>query len=239
MKGYLQRIAATVINPAQSVQPILATVFAAPRSEPDPAAGEWPESPTAIAKPTEASRRTPDVEPDRPKTPIAETIPFEPLVQTLANPPLNDPPRQPAAAREPQGNTATRVFASRNRKEFRDPVTFEPLVQTLANHSLNDPPAQPAAGNPVPPAQIGVEPPTETQATVETRRLSPAIFPRGRSQTLVNPARGRRSASNEADEVHIHIGRIEVTAVPPAAPPAIPKPVRRSPNLDEYLSRSR
>jgi hypothetical protein len=43
----------------------------------------------------------------------------------------------------------------------------------------------------------------------------------------------------EADEIQIHIGRIEVTAVPPppVRPPA--SPVRKSLRLDEYLRRGR
>lgn len=41
-----------------------------------------------------------------------------------------------------------------------------------------------------------------------------------------------------ADEIQIHIGRIEVTAAPPPpVPPA--RPVRKSLNLDEYLKRGR
>lgn len=42
----------------------------------------------------------------------------------------------------------------------------------------------------------------------------------------------------EPDEIQIHIGRIEVVAVPPApAPPAALKPQRGAPSLDEYLQR--
>jgi len=42
------------------------------------------------------------------------------------------------------------------------------------------------------------------------------------------------------DEVHINIGRIEVTAVPqaPAPPRPTPRPPRRNMSLDEYLRRS-
>jgi hypothetical protein len=58
-----------------------------------------------------------------------------------------------------------------------------------------------------------------------------------------SPARGpallRHAAKPEADEIQIHIGRIEVTAVTPAPvrPPA--QPVRRALKLDEYLRRGR
>jgi hypothetical protein len=47
------------------------------------------------------------------------------------------------------------------------------------------------------------------------------------------PARPTR----EADEIHIHIGRIEVTAVPPAPARPAAKPAPRSESLDDYLKR--
>jgi hypothetical protein len=44
--------------------------------------------------------------------------------------------------------------------------------------------------------------------------------------------------SRATDDIQIHIGRIEVTAVPPAPARAAPaKPQRRAPSLDEYLRR--
>jgi hypothetical protein len=39
------------------------------------------------------------------------------------------------------------------------------------------------------------------------------------------------------DEIQIHIGRIEVTAMPPAAPRPVAAPVRKTQTLDEYLRR--
>jgi hypothetical protein len=45
-------------------------------------------------------------------------------------------------------------------------------------------------------------------------------------------------SQREPDEIQIHIGRIEVVAVPPpVAPPASPRPRRGAPSLDEYLRR--
>jgi hypothetical protein len=46
------------------------------------------------------------------------------------------------------------------------------------------------------------------------------------------------TARTEPDEIQIHIGRIEVVAVPPATvAPGSPKPKRETPSLDEYLRR--
>jgi hypothetical protein len=49
------------------------------------------------------------------------------------------------------------------------------------------------------------------------------------------PGGGQPQAQWEPDEIHIHIGRIEVAAIAPPAPR--PAPVRKSLSLDEYLRR--
>jgi len=45
-------------------------------------------------------------------------------------------------------------------------------------------------------------------------------------------------AQREPDEVHIHIGRIEVTAAPPAPRPVAVPAARKAMSLDEYLARN-
>jgi hypothetical protein len=65
----------------------------------------------------------------------------------------------------------------------------------------------------------------------EVRILEPS--PAGRADTPHLP-RKSMAASRGADEIQINIGRIEVTAMPQAAPRPTP-PVRKSINLDEYL----
>jgi hypothetical protein len=64
--------------------------------------------------------------------------------------------------------------------------------------------------------------------TSDARKIEKADFPRRVAQP-----------EQEADEIQIQIGRIEVTAVPsaPARPPA--QPARKSLRLDEYLRRGR
>ena len=66
----------------------------------------------------------------------------------------------------------------------------------------------------------------------EVRILSPSPVRRPEP----HPLRNSISASRGADEIQINIGRIEVTAMPQATPRPAP-PVRKSINLDEYLSR--
>lgn len=69
----------------------------------------------------------------------------------------------------------------------------------------------------------------------------PQIVPPGRNPGAFKPktttsARPETLAS-EPDDIQIHIGRIEVIAVPPAPAPAAGKSQRNVPSLDEYLKR--
>jgi hypothetical protein len=66
---------------------------------------------------------------------------------------------------------------------------------------------------------------------------TPAPF-RSQAEVKERAAPLRRRTEHPPDEIQIHIGRIEVIAVPPAqTPPAPQKPRRGSPSLDEYLRR--
>jgi len=77
--------------------------------------------------------------------------------------------------------------------------------------------------------------PAEAALVRDSSRLSPD---RGKVERT-GPARHSAPAERSADDIQIHIGRIEVTAVPPApARPAV-QPVRKSLRLDEYLRRGR
>jgi hypothetical protein len=51
------------------------------------------------------------------------------------------------------------------------------------------------------------------------------------------PGRSHQPSAPQHDEIEIHIGRIEVTAVQPAAQRSPAPPARKALNLDEYLKR--
>ena len=70
------------------------------------------------------------------------------------------------------------------------------------------------------------------------------LQPASGSRSAAEIAAGRRlarlqqaRAEQHGDEIQIHIGRIEVTAMPPAAPRPMPVPARKTQTLDEYLRR--
>jgi hypothetical protein len=77
--------------------------------------------------------------------------------------------------------------------------------------------------------------PDETTA-LEAARPPPAAAPR--AHRTAAPSVSARHAASEPHEVQIHIGRIEVTAVPPAPANApVARPRRSATSLDEYLRR--
>jgi hypothetical protein len=79
-----------------------------------------------------------------------------------------------------------------------------------------------------------------------SRAKEPDVFRNSRPLTSDSPRPRKKDfpgdkarPEREAEEIQIHIGRIEVTAVPPAPPRPATQPVRKSLRLDEYLNRGR
>jgi hypothetical protein len=60
---------------------------------------------------------------------------------------------------------------------------------------------------------------------------------RSRDKSQDRAATARASERDTFEDIQIHIGRIEVIAVPPPAPRATPAPARKSTSLDDYLKR--
>lgn len=121
--------------------------------------------------------------------------------------------KTPAAA-SPSPSAALHQDASSSRA-----WTFEPIVAEAVG-------AAPAGPESVRPSDA-------------TRQNLPAVPARAASRPgLALNVPVRRAAPPQTEEIQIHIGRIEVIAVPPPAPRAVPAPARKGLTLDEYLSRS-
>jgi hypothetical protein len=117
---------------------------------------------------------------------------------------------------------------------------FEPLVAMPAD--VNTPRTP---GEEIKPASL----PGTKRETLANLAFTP-LMPVGEQHTgaLAKPsaAAPQRRATNtgstqtrprEPDEIQIHIGRVEVLAVPQTRAPVIPKTQRKATNLDEYLRR--
>jgi hypothetical protein len=118
----------------------------------------------------------------------------------------------------------------------------EPLLHTEARNNFDErsQPVQPAIeGARVEPNRTPIPPPPANalQLLMPQAAIQPASRPA--SSQAKEPVRRAAQPSREPDEIHIHIGRVEVAAIAqPAARPAPAAPARRAMSLDEYLRRS-
>jgi hypothetical protein len=298
MKGYLQRLAASAINPSPAIRPVLGPVYAPRRfeAELEPIAS-GSESPVETV--TEQESPGPRENP-QPQPPKASPSPGIPAAVHAIRPRVVAPEEPRVIAPEAKGLQA--------HAEFTRVVQASPSASSVPLAFLSEILMPRSEGNPVSTARPAppAGPDTEREMPILTGDFRPsdpgpgaarqselperfafeplipvpalivASYPRGtehpdsqpsdfepdpvllRSQTWDGKADiARRSepvnrgtlrersvrreppARTQSDEVQIHIGRIEVTAVHPAAPPAARKPTRKSLNLSEYLSRGR
>lgn len=100
---------------------------------------------------------------------------------------------------------------------------------------------QPAAQPSPPPAtgsEVGAVPERTLDKLVLPLPLLPANPPRAASAPAADSASASALPAREPDEVHIHIGRIEVTAIQESRPASKPSRKGAAPlSLDDYLAR--
>jgi hypothetical protein len=72
---------------------------------------------------------------------------------------------------------------------------------------------------------------------VASWKVSSPLTPATRKEAKGNLSSSSGLPEREPDEIQIHIGRIEVTAVPQAVPRPAPPPLRKSISLNDYLKR--
>jgi len=224
MSNFLQRVAATVIQPQAKLQPMLGSIFA-------------PATLYSAAEPFQAEVSAQTVAPRRhdPHTaprsdtsilaladqPESKDWLFSPTVQEDSSParvnrsPATDQPLLPASRNlsDSRGYTHPHPFVEDSAFEFSKPTAnqspgLSPYQPLIAASQLSPPRLQPRDSllNPAP---------ARTAPSEAARRFQPS--------------------QREADEIHIHIGRIEVAAIAQAAPRPAAAAARRSLNLDEYL----
>jgi len=79
----------------------------------------------------------------------------------------------------------------------------------------------------------------DSQAAGAAKRDAPSVPAPVSSRPVISGAAvARRARAPQPEDIQIHIGRIEVIALPPAAPRVAPPAVRKGLTLDEYLRES-
>jgi hypothetical protein len=236
MSGFLQRIASSAVRPKPNAHPFVESIYPAARRQ---VSSEPMEQYETFAAPVEqaaeqSSRSKLSMEESRsvngalaqpermrslqPET-NADREPFQPLL------PQSEVKATAASQRSRHnGEEFTTVSSSASstlRREFASTPKALEYVPLVAGHFARNDISDSHEVHPLP-APGGAEP-------VSARAQQ------GRQSSQVRP--GARSTSPQADDIQIHIGRIEVVAVPQAAPRPAAVPARKGLSLDEYLNR--
>jgi hypothetical protein len=267
MTGYLQRMADSALRPGRAIRPMLGSLFgpadsAAASETPAleenvlsstvdrpapmrPSADAAPSAPMVRSAPSTPVRSAPSASDDR------AAAPYVPLVARA--PETASEIEQPAMAQHTSNPLPTAQHTLNPSSTAQR--TSNPLPTPPSAASDNDEPG----GRPMRLAAEAAPPPRQAPSaadTVETLRPAHPVsaiarLPRPadvrakpRAAVAFSPAqpRGRfhdaQAVSAQGDDIQIHIGRIEVTAVRPA-PASQPagKTRRAAPSLDEYLRR--
>jgi hypothetical protein len=212
--GYLQRLIDAVAVRGDSLHPRTGSIFSPYRAETNPPLHAWEEAAdteTVSQQKPQADATSSELElpaPARSLRPNSEHVPLLPnaVAQDTRSTEQEAPAFRAALGPDPDG----RSIAS------RDGQTVEPLRSRLFPASAVD--VDDGLRTLIRPNVLS----RADTALAERRQL-----PRER-QTL--------RVERPADDIQIHIGRIEVTAVPPSVQPA-PRAPDRSLSLDAYLNR--
>lgn len=203
MTGLFTRLAAQVVGPPPArMRSAAALPFAAPSLAESPG----PAEPVAPAEP--ATNATP-----LPAPLVAPTTKRIPPIATATTP---ETPAQPVRRRVPVSTDPARRQASPD-----VPAATISAIQaaTETTEAGTPPPASTRATTHLPPPLL---PPSQPPAA-EPHQSAPAIGPPQR------PALREAPPPPATPEVHIHIGRVEVTSV--AAPPAVARAPRARPPM--------
>lgn len=196
MSGYLQRLARAVMQPAETVHPVVGSLFSAPD---DRSGRSGPSAGTSLVEQSEST-----------------------------------------SANETQNNQEFRLMRAPLRSQST-PATKDTLVLRLnstalpaGSHETSKRDEREAAWD-IGTAQEIREPHENGYAPLMAINADRLGRPNSNPSFMGSPSLGRRE--REPDEIQIHIGRIEVLAVPQATGATAAKVPRKASSLDEYLKR--
>ena len=252
MSGYLQRLVASARASRPVIRPVVGSLFSGETREGAAEAlrveenvvvrgqaelGSTPLQPTATppshAEPGSARREMPQIQVPRGPSRSAAGEHLPESLQTEDKPGVSGEPEYPTPVAEVR-KAFEPLLTVVQEPEAKVHPRMARVQEPGANSERLERPAQPAV-----PAGHYTQQPGENvlRASAGGFRSGSQLAP----QIAHRPGSPSRPAPSvrEADEIQIHIGRIEVTAVPPPAPRPTAPPARKALNLEEYLERGR
>jgi len=250
MSGYLQRLAANARRPGASIHPVVGSRFAAPEFGTPLETFPGEEVEVVVSRRQSEPVATPL--PEKSRSPGPPLMPIPPLIPPLIS--LSAIPQQDSESRlVDDAGDLPRPLVERREERVR------PAAASVRTYGVPDPTEglldssrENETTNLAEPRPAAVRERHEilkySYRPLVAEDLHPATDPGMLSTTTpaASPAGKTRQADSsrriappvrEPDQIEIHIGRIEVTAVPQLpTPPVAPAP-RKSLNLDEYLKR--
>lgn len=260
MRGFLQRVAASATRSAPRMHPLVDSIYATPHAAEEPATSVHFESTVRSKAPQPRVRGSSGLElseermqyGESPAVPQANnrlpnavtsavTDSLEPLMRPAFSKSAVDaipfPGRSDELARTTEESSETTAVSGAESSQTPAPAGIRArapeFLPVVVERLLESTP------------QVERETSTARQATevyatqAHLSRKAPDV------QSGAAQATARRHSSQatgstrpaQAEEIQIHIGRIEVLAVPQAVPRPAAAPARKGLNLDEYLSR--
>ena len=236
MSGYLQRLAVSVARPRPSLHPLVGSIFSGERQEAAAAPTLTQNDASAFADEQNLVSTTRTVS-DAPDGPMHRRDPAVDDRHRRGEPEILDPllPRKtpeagisamlPETARE---DVASAQSASVRLQHYSRDTSIVEAARTTHVAVEDGPSAD---------RQNAIAP-----TPVSGLRESPGMLAVAAGD-VVRPARAEFSApsrqSVQSDDIQIHIGRIEVTAIAQPAPRPAAPPAHKAMSLDEYLGRRR
>lgn len=236
MKGYLQRLVRTVTNPAESVHPRAGSMFGAVQRG-DFNVSQTEELPLAAGAGQSSELMSP-----------ASAQYFRPSVSTQHSPPASG---HNSETSESQRTYIAAGFTQLERSadqgaSIDERIVFEPVISYIERSSPDSADATQPEMRPAQKSEKALPPRGHrslagAEAIIKpgnTRRFAVGSSLAPQAKTDARAVGSHVGGDQRTDEIQIHIGRIEVTAVQAATLSApVTRPRKSAPSLDEYLRR--
>jgi hypothetical protein len=218
MKGYLQRMAASAVRPQSGIHPLVGSIYAGASA--DAGSGLHEEERSTTSRQLLSEER--DARSEAGTSSFRESATSE-VAERGLEPPTSGVAR--GEGRIDAQRTSFRPLLSRTDAEIAKGGNYESAVDREREARSGDGLEREDSARE---SSFGALLPRESRGPLTVSGVR-----RAKSEAFQHSA----SAEREPDRVEIHIGRIEVTAVPQEAPRPAPTRPRKSLDLGEYLKR--